>query len=1437
MTDFWITLLKSIAAYSPLMLLLWLNSRANLKRRERSSQFPLPLFALLYSVVMMFLADALGKKLTALLLGIPTFLEKLPLLSALAPAAERMLDAIRIELLLFYALNAALLVLHILLKSLCLPLLRKLCDSMGEFADEVRGTCYEQDPVSGLWVLRRNCAQGRTFLKTMYLAAICISFTVGRVAVKLYFDHRLSTLFYPVFGVIVLGELYFFVNGLSRQELEEDVEGEGERPQRFCNYAPLRAALRRLFPDKLAAENTVMGASVLEKQERGTGLGERIRSDDPVADAYYAYMYKQQRAGLRLDPGYLASGLNLTRGRNVLFNDPFYYDLIPYAFYAMNRSLLQHRKVLVVLGRHGVEEDVALWLERGLRTVTNVPQMWSIGVLNDREQEVQVGIVTRSGVHELELHTQNEAFFREVGMVVLIEPSRLLTTAQIGLNSIVRRCRREGVTYCSTDRNCDGLVDALSHLLMADITEVSATNRHEGTCSYMCWETDGDNLQHRLLPDISRYLGMGTELSFAALKNQVEKAVWHGGEAFPVRDMHWIARQYYYELLRYANLPPTQEELDRRFAVSYNTWNEPVQENRYFVVEDENCNMFEIKREFATRATGQSFINIISPQYLLHDYMAENEGLFNADPKAIPAIVADYAATRRNVALRLLLRMSSGDITKRELADELQLIGVGGTDPVAQLWELLCGLGSSEESDTGEQLLVISRGAGRYVFRREETVGTLRKYSPDTGEIDDFVRIMDSVFRELLLHDLQNARYVSEEEDGGQKYLGSELIGHTFQRYLPGQFFTFEGKYYEMLRMTPDGRVVLRRAAEHITDRSYYRQLRNYRIRNVEAVDEMGACRSVGGMRISRRIADISVETPGYWQLRGYQDFAGGKRVELNGVPVRDYSRKQILCVAFRTEDGAPLDDRRCQTLALLLNEVFRTVFSSGSDYIVALTPGSFDHPMTYSLLEGEGFDPEPGCIYFVEDSQIDLGLLIAVERNLQRLFEIVCDYLDWHFEAVEKSEAAERAAAAQPTEAAAEAAEEPEEKVPEQTQEKAPRKGFFARLMAWLHKLFGKKAGDESGEPDAVDAQEPEHIAEEAEDEAAADPAVEAEIDADSPGEEPAAETVESEAEQPEGELIRCSISGDGEADAEEEDSFEFEKPETERVAESAPTIPTRKPYHQRCYLYYGETAVPEQLDPAGTLAFLRENGFGGRALEQARHGREVAAQIAEDYRPGRPGVHYCDFCGAELIGTEYDVLKDGRESCTACSNSAIRTEEEFRELYRELTRNMEVFYGAHIHVPVKVRMVNARRLHKSQGKVFVPTSKADARIVGLAIQDKNGFSILVENGAPRLSTMMAMVHEMTHIWQYTHWDRAAIRRKYGAQELEVYEGMAKWSEIQYAYLIGELGVAKREEITTSLRQDEYGRGFLRYAKEYPISERTQLEGATPFDNIENPL
>lgn len=1554
-----ITLLK----FSPFLLFIFLDTKVNLKKELRSRQFLMPIAALIYCLIMLRYMDRIGVFLIDLLNMIPALLTRLrevletlldgelyriiELLNQLIVKVEEFLANLNIKFALIYILNAAIMLFYIIVKKILVSIMKGIFKTGNRLYEAAVGHFYGHDEVGDRWFLLSHIGQGRTYLKTFFIASVVISMGSLLAAMHLYKDDLLTYPFYPVFGIIVIGELYFFVCGKTKQEMDSEIAGEEDQSEGKYNYVVLRQILRKLFGDKLTTEDTTVCSEETDTSSTDELLIEMERSDDRKIEAYGKYMRKRLNAGMELDKNYLRSGLDLLNKKSILFNNPFYYDLIPYIFYAMDRMLLKHKKVLIILGRHGIEEDVKEWCREGLRAISNILDMWKIEVLSEETTEQDIGIITRSDVQNLKLHESNQEFFEQVQYVVLIEPSKLITTAQIGLNSLIRHCHAENkeVTYCSMDKNCDGLVDALSHVLMTSLVEVSATAKHQGTCSYMCWAPDQDYLQHRMLPNVARYLGVGTELSFVALKNQVSQATWYGGEAFPVQDMRWIVRQYYYDLLSYAGLPTNQETLDKYFTVSPNMWDERRKDLSYLTVEDEAYNMFEVKRCFSTRAKEQSFINVITSEYLLRDYMAENDKIFDADPKAIPYIVADYARTSRNVVFRLCLRMSAGYLDSKELSRELMLINASTEELIDSLWHEIClcaqPIGSLLKDDAGNEILRRVVDGKEYSFDKK-IILTKRKYSFKTGKMEDLYTIEDHHFKRLLLSDLQNAQYIAEEEDGESSFLGMELRGHVFQKYLPGQFFVFNGKYYEMLSVTSDGQVLVRRAADHITGRPEYRQVRKYFISNAVDSDAMGTCKNIGGLRITRQFADIRVETPAYWQMNAYNDFENGQKVTINGIPDREYCNKQILRIDF-PEEGEAFTKEIRYTLTLLFNELFRTMFAENQSYIVAVTPGECEIPITYELAGEKGFALDENAIYILEDSQLDIGLLVAVERNLNRIFSILCDYLDWHLETLDKS--------LNPPpqgETPVYTVTEPVEDEPKTIWGKIWRAikkffkkigAFFKKIKDFFKKIFKKKSknpeekapkekkpkkekkrrkkkgeqtpeaaegitpegGEAAGgsgaeaveatepQPESVTAEEPKETGSEASNEES--PALseeespkapdeegsesEPEEKQEEPSEEKSSEEEQSEEEQAEEEQARESdypvlmsirylyneaqgtdteqvqtaTEPEGEASAPDSDTetvktpeggeLEFEPEKVIRRGGNDNLPKERKPYHERYYLLFGGRAVSEQLDLAGTMEFLQRYGYGNGFLKQARNGKDIAEMIEKNYEPNKAGSHYCDFCDIELTGTEYDVLSDGRERCPACGRTAVKTAAEFEKIYNSIVKNMELFYGVRITVPVKVEMVNSKKLHKRLGKTFVPTGKPDARVLGVAIRDKkNNYSILVENGAPKLASIMTIAHELTHIWQYLNWNGKAIRAKYGAeQELEIYEGMAKWSEIQYAYLIGEPATAKREEMITRIRPDEYGRGFNKYVSKYPLTPGTHLKGITPFSDPTTPL
>ena len=322
-------------------------------------------------------------------------------------------------------------------------------------------------------------------------------------------------------------------------------------------------------------------------------------------------------------------------------------------------------------------------------------------------------------------------------------------------------------------------------------------------------------------------------------------------------------------------------------------------------------------------------------------------------------------------------------------------------------------------------------------------------------------------------------------------------------------------------------------------------------------------------------------------------------------------------------------------------------------------------------------------------------------------------------------------------------------------------------------------------------------------------------------PAEEQSEETTEEE--QPE-EALQEEEPEEVPAEEQPEETPAEEQPEEE----PAPKDLTR--YHNRYYLLYGDDHEPARFDTKGTIGFLESIGVTGGELGQARRGKELSS-LYENLAGEQDSNQRCSYCGCPIRGADYYRLNDGRLRCTMCTRTQVKTTEELKEIFERVKNNLMIYFGADITVPVKVEMLDERKLKRKLGKGLDDPDDKNMLVLGVAVKKHNEFTIYLENGAPRITVIATLAHEMTHIWQYTHWDDKEILSRYGARNrLTVYEGMAMWTEIQYLYLVGELSTAKRDEQETADRKDEYGVGFCAYTSVYPIERAGMSCAETPF-------
>lgn len=1447
-------ILRALVYIVPFVLLCVATRKLNLNKADRGKQFLVPVIALLYCIIGLVLMDDINNWIV---MGINYLKKWIPFLGK-----------INLTKYLIYIFNALLLLVFLIIKGIALPILKRVWGNSRVLMENTSGYFYEYEEDIDKWLIKKEYGQVKFYYNGIYYGALTVSAVVFTLS-QLYPEKPFfQSPFYPVFGMIVLGEVINFLSGITKSEFVENILGEDEESYKIANYGLLRNVLRDLFEDRVLYDVTMDNG--LEQSTAFETLDEMCKSEEPMVSNLGKYFMAMKEGGEEIDPSYVKSCVKLIQGQSTLFCNPFYRDLTNYLMFPMIQQLMKYRKCLVIMGRDSSTDDVKAWLEEGIYESIHTESLWKVQVLDAVPADTDIGILKFCDLHNLEIQKNNEEFLSRVGFVFIVEPSRILATGQMGLSLLVN-CfdeSKQKIVYSACDRNCDGLVDAMSHILKTNITEVTATTKSGAVTSLMCWEADGEYMHHKIFSNVSRYLGIGTEINSVAMKYQIANTAWISSDKFPVLDMKWIAGQYYKKICGYTNLPVSQDAFDKAFHVESNLWNMKEQKNSFLVVEDEFQNLFELTRLFATRAKQQGFINVISENYLLRDYMLDNVQTFISDPKAIPTIVADYARTERNTILKLIMRMSEGQVGEDEIVQALTISGIKFADPFVAMKNLI------------RKHCFINEINIRVYFREtlmEDTLRTeVRKYYAIEGETE----IAE------YAQNLKNAYYIAEDEKGETYHVGAKLYGHVFQALIPGQFLTYAGKYYEVQSITPQNGVVVRRAADHITERRYYRQLRHITLTDWNVDESVGGQKIVSDMRIEKGYCQIKVDTEGYLEMQSYGDLKTAKKVCVSGIPSRSYRNKLVM--KLNLPDAT---ERVRYTICLLLNEIFKTTYPDSYPYICAVTPMAAADGTTKNL-NGAMYtvesDYDDTAIYIVEDSEIDLGLIASVERNLNRYFEMISEILTWHENKMNERPVREEE-------------EGPSHEFEPLTEEEKNQggffkriwkkiKGFFKRLVekikAFWAKITAKKPkpeipDDEIPEVDipAMDLPEEEPIDSETpeSDDSETDEAYsgdeteymeEPEEDSDETVymEEPETdwdETVYMEQaeedsdgtvymEEPETDLDE-TVYMEGPIEAEEDTNRDIlrsvsapmqilrsttDDMDVEGEEEQSEVVAEPTEYQKNCFLKFGFEEFDDSLDLGGTASYLTRYGYEQNPLGQVRERENLAGENEEEYNPNKPGAHFCDFCGVELAGGEYELLHDGRERCNRCSSTALRTGEEFKEVFKTVMRNMELFFGIKFNVAIKVRMTDAKKIAAHFGEEFVPTPGFDGRTLGFAKKDSTGYSIYVENGSPKLAAMSTIAHELTHIWQYQNWDDRKIVQKYGAHNrLEIYEGMAKWVEIQYLMCLNEMAYAKRQEILTLMRDDEYGRGFIRYRANYPFTHGNVITRPTPFNNPEEPL
>jgi len=788
-------------------------------------------------------------------------------------------------------------------------------------------------------------------------------------------------------AVLSIGEVYGFLSG-DTVPVDDGVKNDAEA---ILDFEKFHEGLSDKFKEYTFHEAIQMEGTGEHESKDVEVFLQGLRESEPILANYFSQLGE-------FDLGYAKMSRKIYGGQSTLVLNPFFRDLSPYLLLPLTKQLLDSKNVLVIGGRASQDEALNEWLRELVWKIMGTDQYFETGFLEEnQERKPHIGILRANDIHDFNLVSRQREFLSKVEFILMVEPSRQVTTNQVPLNIIAGYCSPKK-TVLAMDRPVDGLLDNLSHTMAVRLQEVSALQQTTEPKTFIhIFDGNAKDMHQQILPHISRYLGSGTAVFSMAQKFSLGKVDWVSDKNFPVVDMKWIAGQYYKNIAKYAGKPQSQFLVENQLQPDTALWDLACEENRVLVIEDEFNNMFDLVGLFSTRAQNLCSLNVISGNYLMRDYMLKNSQVFYGDKKAIPTLINDFVYSRRNLLFKLMMQLSAGKVRESNIKQDLEALGGESHDAIETLYALARDYLPANDTleFQREYLDEINLKQHRY-----EKIGYIVMPLPSQqGEIKQpFTKKFSLSY--LIVEDMAH----------GVDYVGSMLYNQVYQQMLPTQFITYSGKYYQVDQVNRDLNVMLKRSSEYINQRLYYRQAREYFVGELADSQQ----RTLGDLKISIATAsEVKVRTKGYYQLKDLGDMASSLFVQLGSepevplaevseaglpaadgrVPDRVYLHKEILRLEF-----PGMKDELRSLFVVLLGELFKSTMPQTHGYLGVVAPN-----LSYGeLFEGVCYNLQTTAegdtgIYIIEDSEIDLGMISSVSRNLSRLLEIITDYLIWY--------------------------------------------------------------------------------------------------------------------------------------------------------------------------------------------------------------------------------------------------------------------------------------------------------------------------------------------------------------------------------------------------------------------------------------------------------
>lgn len=694
---------------------------------------------------------------------------------------------------------------------------------------------------------------------------------------------------------------------------------------------------------------------------------------------------------------------HLENDEDVIIPNVRYEKISPVLFTSVLRKILDGEHILVVTPRNcfsnsGHHTAVKKWINNGLEALSGNEIYWKTTIYDHTKRGQLNGDVVISSADDLLGHKAVDyPWFEKLTTIIFIYADE--TMAINPTNNYV-------LLKVLKDRSSDLQVIMMSHYrtiiqdslkrnfeLKQKFNEEKILPDEANETFLIFWKLEGSPYQSEAIT--------GYMPTFAGVEVPLALPAWREG----ITHKHLVEQvdlpyneyreemQKHFDLLRSDFVPAVQLKgnlEDEIKVIPYSLFN--TQEDEIFLlVRDVMNNAPMMLEKWNSFGRNISFVNIVSPPYLLREYFIDNINFFKQSP-IYPLTSYLMNSSKFSVALSLLERMIVEPIQEATIQFELGKIEMNHLPVFEALKQLFIQAFNIDLSRSNWMKI-----EEKYVFNELQNE-YIQVYEFSLNEA-----IKDSVELEFL-------KLVTIVDQNNRNELRTVSYDIFHQKYLQGQLVPFDGRFYKVEELNKENytmRTDMETPTENIIG---YRPNLEVRLEKVYEPFKTDIKRQEGSYQLSLTEAKFNVSTKGYYSFTNgikFQEINKDyKYHNLDGnIPARNYPLGRMLKMEFNSPTGHRPEEVTT-ALQVLLQETLLSLFPENHQFILVTSPYSNDNldkhkgKMYTSLQLGENVVSNNKnhdiILYLFEDAHKDLGLLGSIFVHFDYISKILDDYLTW---------------------------------------------------------------------------------------------------------------------------------------------------------------------------------------------------------------------------------------------------------------------------------------------------------------------------------------------------------------------------------------------------------------------------------------------------------